>query len=698
MPPFVGRHAELAQLHPWLGDPSVRLIALTGPGGVGKSRLAHQALGGQAQMFADGVYAVDMTAVAEPALALDAIAHAVGVPETPGTQRAVQLAAWMRSRHALLLLDNSDQLADADGLIGDLLGAAPHLTILITRRMPLRHHAAYELRVAPLPVPPPGAQPTPDDLHTWDALQFLVNVMRAADPAFTPRAADLPALAALVQRLDGIPLALELAASQVRLLGPRAILERLEQRPAAGTAAPASDRFEALDAAMAWSYANLDPAAQGLLRHLTVFVGGASLAAIQAVCLPPAHQPDGVLDALGTLMERNLARQLGADAGGPRVGLLETIRRFGREQAVVQGEVRLLQRRHADYFGALAKQAAAHLGGPEHTAALDLLEQEHGNLRAALAWGMQPDGDALTALHLGALLTRFWAVRGHLREGRAWLDQILRDTAAPPAFAAAQPLAFRTARAQAVLAAAQLAHHQRDQSASSTLFGEALALCRELDLPEGEAHALRGLGNNAVEAGRFAEARARYEASLALAERLELTAQIGSLLNNLGLVALYESNYARATELMQRCLGVYKRLGDTDRMSALLSNLGLVALRAGEPAAAARYLGESLRLTIGLHDAWGVAHTLGRIAELALAMHQSEPAAWLLGAAEQYPGYSTMLDKADHAAYINLLAALDHALGAPTRAVHQDAGRSAPSTAALERAQSLCEAGRTGAL
>ncbi|HET8631226.1 MAG TPA: helix-turn-helix domain-containing protein, partial [Thermomicrobiales bacterium] len=486
MTSFVGRERELEALRPLLF--TARLLTLTGPGGVGKTRLAVRLAARVADDFLDGVAFVSLAELRDADLVLPTTARAFGVlPDRREPGEA--LAELLHSRRLLLVLDNCEQVAAAAPALGALLAACPRLTILATSRAPLRLAAEQEFPVPPLAVPPDDA-PTPQALVAVEAAALFVARARAVRPDFAVTAENAAAVAALCRRLDGLPLALELAAVRTRILSPAALLDRLKTRLdllAFGPAdAPARQRT--LRATLGWSHDLLRPDERALFRLLGVFVGGFTAAAAEAVGATPGDDGAGVLDRLSALVAHGLVHRDDADGEDGRFGMLETIREYARGHLEASGEGAAAARAHARHFLALAERAHAERAGPRMAAWLDRLDRDHDNLRAALAW-CEAAGEAELGLRLAAALFRFWSTRGPLAEGRAWLDRLL---AAAPAAGASGPAT--AVRATALLAAGVLAYNQGDLPAARALADASLALRRPLGDAGAIAEALNFAG------------------------------------------------------------------------------------------------------------------------------------------------------------------------------------------------------------
>ncbi len=617
--PLIGRAREEEEVARLLGRGDVRLLTLMGPGGVGKTRLAQQVAAVVGDAFADGVVTVGLTDLRDPALMLPTVARALGLREVVGQPVEERLRTALRGGERLLLLDNFEQVVAAGPALAALLGACPGVTALVTSRAALRVRGEREFAVAPLALPAPEDGADPAAVARAPAVALFVQRAQAVRPDFALDAGNAADVAALCRRLDGLPLALELAAARLTLFTPRALLTRLERRLPllTGGAHDLPARQRTLRDTLAWSYDLLAPAERALFRRLAVFVGGCTPEAAVAVCDDGSGGAAGagVLAGLASLVEQSLLRRAEGEGAGQeaRVGMLETIREYATEFLEGSGEAAERRRRHAAHYAALAEAATA--GAVEARPAatewrgwLGRLEREQGNLRAALAWaGAGADADAL-GLRLAAALTPYWALRGQLTEGQAWLDALLALDAG-----ASRP-APAAVRARALDGAGRLATLRGDFGRALALGEELVALRRDAGEPRALAAALDALGAAARAWGDPARAAALHTESLSLDRAAgDLEGRIRALAH-LGLVAHARGDEAEATARHAEGLALCRAADDPRGVVAALIGFGDMGRQGGDYARAAALLEESVALSRARGDAAGLAYALGHLA------------------------------------------------------------------------------------
>jgi predicted ATPase/transcriptional regulator with XRE-family HTH domain len=672
---LVGReHAEAAATHLLVRE-GTRLLTLTGPGGVGKTRLALQVAGAARDRFADGVAFVDLAPLREARLVPAAIAQVLGVAEQGRRSLIATLTAHLEGRRMLLLLDNFEHLIEAAMDLITLSAACPGLRLLVTSRVALRLRGEQVYPVPPLALPAPGEGLDPEALGRIAAVALFVQRARARRPDFALTAANAAAVAALCTRLDGLPLAIELAAARVGALPPAALLARMDRALGVLTGGlrdlPA--RQQTLRDAFAWSYALLAPEEQVLFRRLAVFAGGTPLDAVEAVCLDEGLPAPEVLVRLAALVEANLLVSEESASGEPRYRMLETLREFAQEQLESAAEMAAVRDRHLHWCLALAEEAEPQLTGPEQADWVARLAGEHDNLRAALGWA-RAQGAGEEGLRLAGALWRFWILRGNLSEGRGWLDGALAQGGAGSA----------ALRARVLYGAGNLAYWQGDYERAATLLGESLAVFRQAGDTQDMAWALNDLGLVAYAQGDYERAGALFTESLALKRHLGDTRDIAVSLNNVGFTAATRGDYGRAVALLEESLALAREVGDTYGIITASTSLGLVSYLQGDAAQAAVLQKESLLLARQTGYLLLAAIALERHAEADAALGQVARAARLFGAAAVLrETIGAPPDAHDRAIRDQALADVHAGLGEEAFTAASTAGRAMPPDAAI---------------
>ncbi|MGO8947315.1 MAG: ATP-binding protein [Ktedonobacterales bacterium] len=635
--PLLGREAELAAISALVRQDAMRLLTLTGPGGIGKTRLAIQVAAELVEAFDDGVWYVRLSRLVDPALVLPTIAQSLDLKEQASQPIADTLRAHLAEKRLLLVLDNFEQVAAAAPEVAGLLEASPRLHVLVTSRVPLHLRGEQEFQVVPLALPDPTQPPTLEALSQAASTALFIAQAQAVTPRFSVTAANAPAIAGICVRLDGLPLTLELAASRVKVLPPEALLTRLERTLPllTGGARDLEERQQTMRATIAWSEDLLAPQEQVLFRRLAVFVGGCTLEAIEAVCTAPegaAPLELDVLNGLSTLVDQSLAQPREED-GEARFGMLQVIREYALERLEASGEAEVLHRAHAGYYLALVERAEPALRGPESGAWLLRLERELDNLRAALGWA-RVQGEAETGLRLAVALGGFWDARGHLREGQAWVEGLLA-LGTDDASRAEQTVRGVSAgvRARALSAAGRLALWQGDDALAARRLEAAATLGRETGDVRTVQIALNNLGIIAEQQGDLEQAEARYVESLALARGAGNQRGIAASLSNLGVLAVSRGDLERAEDYFQEALALHRQRGDPKGIALALLNLGGVAGQRGEVAQAETLGREGLALVRDVGDLRFCAGALDLLAGTAGMAGQGRRAARLLGAA-----------------------------------------------------------------
>lgn len=606
---FVGREKQITEVKAILKRS--RLLTLTGSGGSGKTRLALQVAADLLDTSGDGVWLVELAALTDPEFVPQLVASVFGVTEEPDQSLTQSLIEWLKTKRLLLLLDNCEHLLSACATLTDtLLRHCSQVTILATSREGLGISGETTYRVPSLSLPDSKKPQTPESLSLYESVRLFVERAVQVQTSFTITNDNAPALAAICHRLDGIPLAIELAAARIRSLSVEEVNQRLDQRfrLLTGGNRTALPRQQTLRSLIDWSYDLLSDAEKTLLSHLSVFLGGWTLAAAEEVCSGEGVEEWEILDLLTSLSDKSLVvaeqRQ-----GHTRYRLLETIRQYARDRLLESGHAFVVRHHHLAFFLDLAETAEPELVGADQKVWLERLETEHDNLRAALEWSAGDDESGESGLRLAAALWRFWYIRGYLSEGRGWLKDLLAVPADTP-----------VARAKALHGAGNLAFTQGDLLAAQSLLAAGLELRRELnDLP-GIAFSLNSLGNVAYTQDDYPTARRLFAESLELQRRQGNQWGIAAALSNLGLVTLDQGDYPTAQALFEESLGLQRELGDQWSMATSLGNLGLVATSQGDYATAQPLQEESLALRRALHDRAGTALALGNLGNIALAL------------------------------------------------------------------------------
>ena len=687
--PLIGRREDLAAARARLMREGVRLLTVLGPPGIGKTRLAVEIAHEMLADFADGVFFVPLAPISDPALVGSTIAHTLDLKEAPGLSVEDTLVEHLRDRKLLLVLDNFEQVVGAAGTVARLLANCASLKVLVTSREPLHLRGEQQFPLQPLGLPGPGDLPPIDALATYPAIELFVERAQEVS-SFELTQHNARPVADICAHLDGLPLAIELLAARVKLLSPQALLARLS-----GQVAPTSkgahgqggadqgslllaargardlpDRHQTLRVAITWSYDLLKEGERKLFTRLGVFVGGFTLAAVDAVCNAEGDLGAERLEAVESLLDKSLlkAGRAGRDAEAygvaseePRFYMLETIREYARERLLESSEAGTVRRWHAEYYLAMTEAAESELRGSRQQEWLARLEDEHENLRAALDWSLT-GGEAALGVKLAGAIWRFWWMRGYITEGRGWLDMALSK--APE----------RTAdRARAAYGASILAKVQGDSATSIRLESEALNIYRELGDGRGVAQVLLGMGLRQRAGGEVEAAEASFKESLELSreagdtwgtagaltnlgliffgrddeaariyleEGLQAMRQTGDrnnvtlILNNLGVLALHRGDLGEARRLWEENLRVYRELGNEENQALTLSNLALVAREEGQLAQAHELSVQSLDIYFRLGNTDFLAPGLERAASIAALQRQPARAAKLYGAAD----------------------------------------------------------------
>lgn len=609
MTPFVGREQALQTVADLLRQEDIRLVTLIGPGGIGKTRLSLQIAAEVADGFPHGVFFVDLSTTRDVDAVLSAISQTIGVREVDDRALLEHLKDLL-SGQTLLLLDNFEQIIAAAPLITKLLVLCPGLKIMVTSRTPLSLSGEHEYYVQPLALPVSRSKGNLAELSRYEAIVLFLQQARSIKLDFQLTQDNAAAIIEICKSLDGLPLAIELAAAHIKLLPPQAMLKRLKhhrQLPK-GERRDRTERQQTLRGAIAWSYDLLDDDEKNMFVQLAVFNGGCTLEAITAVCPIVENLALDLLDVLNALIDKSLLRQQEQENDEPRFTMLHTIRDFALEQLDKGGDAELLRHSHFAYYLSMAEEAAAALTGSEQRRWLAQLECEHDNLLAALWWGLENAGNELGSRLAGALW-RFWLMRGYLHEGRYWLDKFL--------LVGATPTAASATRASVLKGASVLACRQKDYERAALLADEALAIGRALDNQEILSSAYASLAEVAYMHGESERAVGLFEESLKIRRTLSDKRGAASLLNNLGNVLLQQGALERATSLFEECLNLFRAVGDEQALASVLNNLGEVERQRGNHEHAFLLYEESLKLSRGLKYTWGIAASLANLGAIA---------------------------------------------------------------------------------
>ena len=616
--PLVGREPEIEEVVGLLGRPDVRLLTLTGIGGVGKTRLAVEVARQAARLFPDGVSFVELAPLVNPAFVTSAILRSLGLGKVEGLSPGESLRVHLRKKHLLLVLDNFEHLLDAAPEVADLVEACPHLVVLVTSRAPLRVRAEQEHPVPPLALPPSTRSPDENEVMNAPSGRLFLERVRAVSPGFRLTSENVGAVAAICWRLAGLPLALELAAVKARVLEPATLLSRLDEALSTAWSRDLPERQRTMRATLDWSYELLSDPQRKLFRKLSV-LSGFSLESAEAV---GAGVPGEILDHLGALIEQSLV-SVGTSAGGvgTRYGMLEPVRQYAREKLRESGESEDALRRRAAFFLALAEEAEPELRGVRQVEWLDRMENESPNFRAVMAWTKEA-GETETAARVGWGLHSFWWIRGYHQEGRRWMEVALEHDL-PPAL-----------RARALHAAASATFAQGDYPVAEERWREALDLSRREGDILVEGNTWAGMGLVEMVRLNYEAAASCMEEAIALFERYDEGYLASVLRVFLGTTLLAQGESERAERMFEEALETARRLKIPSLTYIVLYNSAQSALARGDREKAARMLREGIEWSERTKDRANLAHFLEALAEVASSRGEAERSALLLGAAE----------------------------------------------------------------
>ena len=609
---FVGREKEVAAAKELLLRQDVRLVTVTGPGGIGKTRLAVEVASGLVDRFPGGIHFVPLSPLSDPGFIASVIVQTLGIREAGGQSPLEILKKNLQDSlraPMLLLLDNFEHLIQAAPTVAELLAMAPNLKILVTSRAALHVYGEHEFPVPALAVPDSRSMPPVELLSRYPAVALFVQRAVAAKPDFELNRQNAPAVTEICARLDGLPLAIELAAARIKVLSPSSMQTRLASRLQllTGGARDLPRRQQTLRAAIDWSYDLLSAAEQKLFRRLSVFGGGCSLEGVEAVCDTKRDLDLDLLDGMASMVDKSLLQQVEQANGESRFVMLETIREYAREKLEASSEETLTKRAHAAYCLVLAEEEAADQSGTEGAERLERFALEHDNFRAGLEWLIET-GDAEWGLRLGAALFRFWETREYLAEGRDRLGKLLKVAGAA---------APTKARARVLFAAGVLAGEQGDYASADVLIRENLDIARQLRDKQGVAISLNALAVHARDQGDVAVANSLFEESLVLWRELGDQKAVARSLSNLANVVKLQGDYPRARSLYAECLSIFRGLGDRTGVAWSLNYQGDVARDQGDSAAARTLYEQGLAIFRELGDRWGIAGTLADLGSLA---------------------------------------------------------------------------------
>jgi predicted ATPase len=629
---FVGREQEIAQLEELVT--AHRLVTLTGAGGAGKTRLALEVAAQAVESFPDGAWLVELASLSDPGLVLQTLARALGLTEQPGKRLIDTITDHLASKRLLLVLDNAEHLLDACvQLVDRILRGSSSVVMLVTSRQRLGLAGERTYRVPSLTVPGTNETLTPERMSRYEGVRLFVERAKLVRPNFDVTTENASAVASICARLDGMPLAIELAAPRLRSMSVEELSQRLDQRFALLTdgSRTALPRNRTLRSTVDWSYDLLTEREQAMLRRVAVFADGWTLASAEQVCAGDGIDASNVCEKLTSLVDKSLV-VTDEQAGATRYRMLETVRQYARDRLRESAEEAQWRGSHLAYFVALAEESFEGIRGPKQQSWLGRIAAEHDNLRAALAWSVE--SSPVEGLRLVRALTMLWRIRGHLSEGREWIGRLLD----------AVPIdGPKLERARGLYAAAQLAILQGDYAAGKRLIQESLALFREIDDPIGVSRALGGLAYLSIEQGHYPQAEVLSRES---ADCARATGNRSGLYSGLGYLAIAlhrQGHWAAARELYEQALEVARALGAPWEIGAALRKLGLAECGEGLHDLALEHLAEGMTILHGLSDRLGVVESLEGLADVAAATPAPRRAARMWGAADalrQETGYA----------------------------------------------------------
>ena len=623
---LIGREREVAEVSGLLMHPDIRLLTLTGSAGTGKTRLCLQVANELRDIFPDGLFFVSLASLNDPAQVGPAIAQVMGVKDSGNLPVDENLNQFLEEKELLLILDNFEQVIGAAGLLADLLAVAPGLKILVTSREVLHVYGEQEYQVQPLAIPPLSRvnEYEPSELLRFEAINLFVLRTQAVRPDFQLTRENAPAVVEICARLDGLPLAIELAAARGKFLSPQALLNRLDKRLQilTGGARDLPRRQQTLRDAIGWSYGLLDEREKRLFARLGAFLGGWTLEAVETICHEPGEDNLAVLECLGSLVDKSLVRQLEPPQAGAknlesRFGMLETLREYAQDKLLESEQANTIRERHARYFLKVAEAAKKGLQGADQLVWLERVEAEHDNVRVALDWLLEvapaqaPAEKAgeylLLAARMGVALGWFWYTYGYLGEGRHWLELILEKTGALTRW---DKTRLHPVQAEAWFFAGMMARNQGDFRQAEIYCERSLDFCRALDDKPGILDALYGVGAVAWAQGDFVKARGYLEESLEVGAELNDTWSMARSYHGLGEVESGLAQYDRAATAYKGSLRLFRQVGDPLHGVFSMLRLGFLAWIQGNWPEASERLQESLQLFRQVRNNWGIAYSL----------------------------------------------------------------------------------------
>ncbi len=660
--PLIGRGREIVDIKNLLSDENVRLVTLTGIGGTGKTRLSHKIARELLPDFPDGVFFVDLSAITKPELVLPEIAQVLKIKESGSEQIENILKHFLVEKKMLLVLDNFEQIVEAAPMVAELLAAAPLLKILVTSRNILQVRGEHEYKVPPLDLPDSKKPHTEASLEQYASVSLFVQRAKAAKSDFALTDENAATIVRICEKLEGLPLAIELAAARIKILSPDDLLGRLENqlKLLTGGAKDLPVRQQTMRNAIRWSFELLDETEKQIFRQLSVFVGGATLDAIETVC--DCGDDFDVFETVLSLTDKSLLRRK-EQTGTARFSMLEVVRQFSAEKLSESEDFETTKQNHADYFLNFAEQIEPHLRGAEQAKSLDVLEDEHGNLRAALEYFLENETEK--ALRLSGAIHRLWSVHGHYTEGRNRLQEVLEKGRN----------ASKSSRVKALIPAADLAWSQGDLDAASRYYEECLDLSREIGDRKKIAQSCNGLGITRLNQNDL-NIRPLLEESLAIGRELDDKAIVGVALMGLGEIARLEGNYAEAHSYYEETLSEARKGGDAFNLLYALFNLGSVSCMEGDADTAREQFTESLSIAKDLGSIRAVADCLDGFASLSAMNEEFEKAAKLFGAADalrESVGFE--IQTADRIFRDHFIEKAEEAIGENSFVEYEDQGR-----------------------